>query len=613
MDNKVSRLLDVNFPDPNHSNFNLGRKNTFTCDVGYLVPCYVEEILTSSYKRLDLEALVQCNATVAPVMGSFTIKADAYFIPIRLYHQHLLNNDRSNNFSDDFLFHYFPWLDNTSSAPYRHLTGDDNINNVKNNLVVAPGSLLEYFGMFPAGWNARTWARHNLSGGESEPRINAYPFIGYFDIYRNYYANPYDTDIPMVVDNSGYIFEYDTLNRTKSDDRYVSLTAFDTFINSIKRQSLVAATGAPAPVNVFNVFNNCFQYGVPASGGTQTLLPVPLFEGQRSIGYTADIYGSINGINFGLLRRTYKDDYFNARISTEFVQYLKEQSRVLVQDNYFDITQLRLANRIAKYVDKLGFSDSRFGSWLKAHFGTKLNDKANIPQFLGSISSTLNFQDIISNAQTGSGDAITSNEALGSRAGLGSSYMKNDGAFVEFRSVEPGYLVVLFSIVPNVSYFQGIRKMFLKTRFADIYTPEFDAVGYQDLQTIEMSAIGAQPYSSESIGGTFTVGEYNAVVGKQPSWIEYMCAIDESHGLVTQFSQYGYWALNRPFDLQYFFVPDTITAYGGRAINDFSTYIKPQIFNQIFAVNKQTHNFQVQIRFFDKTAQPMSKQVLPRL
>ena len=189
MNNQVSRLLDVNFPDPNHSNFNLGRKNTFSADVGYLYPIYVEEVLASSYKKLDLEALVQCNATVAPVMGSFTTKVEAYFVPIRLYHQHLLNNDRSNNFADDFELHYFPWLhysDQSSGTVKTNTVSPTDSSRLP--FISSAGSLVEYLGMYPTGFNSCSWTNNGTS-----PRINAYPFIGYFDIFRNYYSNPYDT------------------------------------------------------------------------------------------------------------------------------------------------------------------------------------------------------------------------------------------------------------------------------------------------------------------------------------------------------------------------------------------------------------------------------------
>lgn len=600
MNNQVSKLLNVDFPKPNHSNFNLGRKNVISADVGYLYPVYVEEVLANSYKRLDVEALVQCNATVAPVMSSFTSKLEAFFIPTRIYHQHLLNNDRANNYDDDFPLHYFPWLHYNDRYTLKG-GSDTNISNPR--LYNDCGSLLDYLGMFPSGWNSLSWTNTGKS-----LNVTAYPFIGYFDIFRNYYANPYDEQIPFRVNNDA--FSYVSFSSQARADGNVALSKFDTFVNRVRSSSL-SSSGTPIAVDVFRLFNDLMTYSRLVTSGDNSsqfiTTSVPLFSNGN-----VDYYSN-NGLHFGLLRRTYKDDYFNARISSEFVMYLKEQSKVVVQDGSFDITQLRLANRIAKYVDKLGFSDSRFGTWLKVHFGTRLNDRMDIPQFLGSISSTIVFNDIISNAQTGDSDVITSNEALGSRAGLGSGYIKNKGSFFEFKAVEPGYIIVLFSLVPNVTYSQGIKKMYLRQRFSDIYTPEFDAVGYQDLHTVELSAVGysvnRSQISTSAINGPLQFGNYNTVVGKQPSWLEYMTSIDESHGLVQDFTQYGYWTLNRPFDLNAYFGKGNNNA---PALN-YTTYIQPELFNNIFAVNKLTDNFQVQFRFYDRTSQPMSKQVLPRL
>lgn len=598
MNNQVSKLLDVKFPEPNHSNFNLGRKVTFSADVGYLIPCYVEEVLASSYKRLDLESLIQCNATVAPVMGSFTCKVDAYFVPIRIYHQHLLNNDRSNIFSDDFQFHYFPFLF------HDHTYTDYNGNyHTSSNLFCQATSLLEYLGYFPHGWNSASW-----TGSSSPLRLSAYPFIGYFDIFRNYYANPYDENVPFRVNNA---LQYDDVDSVSPSDGFCKLKYFDIFVNNIRANS-INSSGQPTAVNVFNSFNFFMEFNYKTNDDPASYIcTVPLFS-QQILREDNNYPSTLDASHYGLLRRTYKDDYFNARITPNFVEYLKEQSRVQIQNGTFDITQLRLANRIAKYVDKLGFSDSRFGSWLKAHFGTRLNDRLDIPQFLGSMSTSLVFNDVVSNAQTGNNDVVTSNQALGSRAGLGSGYMKNNGPFVEFKAVEPGYIICLFSIIPNVSYTQGIRKLYLKTRFADIYTPEFDAVGYQDLHTFEMSALGfnLSPGQTSTLP-QINVANWNTVEGKHPAWIEYMTAIDESHGLMQIYGQYGYWVLNRPFDRNAYYSSESDPSRVPQM--DTSTYIYPEYFTNIFAVNRNIDNFQVQMRWYDKTSQPMSKQVLPRL
>lgn len=653
----------MRLPEPKRSNFNLGRVNRFSASPGFVIPTYVEEILPNSYKRLDLEALIQTNATIAPLMGSFKARFDAFFVPLRLYHRHLDLNNVRPSFDDNFDYHYIK-IPTTSNVDFhQELIGNDdslkqlntsltleayhipswhyaqdgtNLDNYDTALSVSPSSLLDYLGILPVGFN------HLFFKGDK--KLNAEPFIAYYDIWRNFYSNPHDRYVPFRCQNSTYppvdggSFNSDLI-QYKLYDSYVPITVFDEFINYINTQSL-SSNGTISSVDVIRAFYNTVRPDTFPSSVSSRSIPFyapPLFSGQLSGIVTNDvtkehqIFDTRDGIHFGLLPKTYNDDYFNSRFLNSFVTYMEESARVVVENNEFTIQQLRLKNRVAKYVDKSIFSDTRFGSWIKAHFGVKTSAKLNIPQFLGSISTNVIFNDIYASAQTGDGD-ITSNQALGSRASLGQGYLSNDGAFIEFKATEPGYLMVMFSLTPYVSYFQGIKKMYLKTSFNDMYKPEYDAVGYQDLQKLELFAVGQHfnsyyPYLPDVDGpigfnAPYDINEYNVSIGKQPAYIEYMSSYDESHGLFTKKYGYGAWVLNRPYssnnyDEQVSYLGsynsyDDIPVYSNPNF-DATTYIRPEEFNGIFSVDKFTDNFQVQVRFYDKTKQPMSKQIMPHL
>lgn len=304
--------------------------------------------------------------------------------------------------------------------------------------------------------------------------LDANPLIGYFDIYRNYYANPHDRRVPYRVQNSN------NLVPLVSEYRYFNLDDLDQFITTISNNSVTNQPGygvSPSSVDVWQTLRATVhddRYSIAIGNSQLTteqrdLVGIPLFANQRLFSGTLSgneaQFDTTNGLNFGLLPRTYKDDYFNSRFMNEFVTYMEQTSAVEVENNMFYITQLRLQNRIAKYIDKSIFSDTRFGSWIKAHFGTKTNAKLNIPQFLGSISSNVVFNDIYATAQTSQNGTITSNEALGSRASLGQGYVKNGkGSFIEFKASEPGYIMIMFSLVPNVNYFRVSVRCTLRVR-----------------------------------------------------------------------------------------------------------------------------------------------------
>lgn len=643
--NKVSSLLNVDIPTPKRSNFNLGRVNRFTADVGYVIPCYVEEVIPNSYKRLDIESLIQTNATIAPLMGSFKVKFDAYFVPLRLYHRHLDLNNTDVDFESDFDFHYIDFGHNASlGASFSGKpTSTDGVT-----FGVAPSSLIDYLGLFPVGLSSKEFSTRLRVQGET--------FIGYYDIWRNYYCNPHDNFVPYRVQN--LVSDTNSSFVGTPEIRYFDYKCLDNFVSYINVNSinsvrltngLDSSSTSPFAIDVFDAFcrfvgdydsRNASNMDASDFTTLTTLYgtSVPLYSYQRNFriigkGNTRnyEVSDTSDGLHFGLLPRTYMDDYFNARFKNEFVSYMEEQSTILVENNQFNIAQLRIANRIAKFVDKSIFSDTRFGSWIKAHFGVKTSQKLNIPQFLGSLTSNIVFNDIYATAQTAQGGSVTDNTALGSRSSLGQGYVSNKGSFIEFKATEPGYIMVMFSIIPYVSYFQGIRKMNLKTSFNDVFKPEFDAIGYQDLQKLEMCAIpngypiGVSPNVTLT---SISVDTYNISMGKQPAWLEYMTAYDESHGLMTKRLQQGSWVLNRPFNPAIY---DGNYISGGKNDDGFytsvsvperfpvseffdpSTYINADYFNNIFAVNKYIDNFQVQVRFYDRTKQPLSKQILPHL
>lgn len=634
--NNVSSLLNISFPEPKQSNFNLGRVNRFSADVGWVIPCYVEEILPNSYKRLDVEALIQTNATVAPLMGSFKVKVDCFFVPLRLYYRHLSLNNINPDFTDNFGLHYIPIPNFDNSVQVDSLSGQNAVpitdtssyavtyykyndlwyeNNQTSSafnqcLQVAPSSLIDYLGILPVGF-------HNFAF-KGFKKLNGNPFIAYFDIWRNYYANPHDINVPMRISNNTYIDDNDQ-RALSYNDTYIPLSVFDDFIRNISTRSLSNAT--PQQLDVLSIFNDTVTRSSPGGmpSNLKFMMNIPLFSGQAVTssyvsGASIPKADTRNGMHFGLLRCTYMDDYFNSRFRNEFVSYMEDKSKVTVQNNQFTISQLRMQNRIAKYVDKSIFSDTRFGSWIKAHFGVKTNNKLDIPQFLGSISSNIIFNDIYSLAQTGNG-GITANQALGSRASLGQGYINNKGSFVEFKATEPGFIMCMFRIIPYVSYFQGIKKMYLKTNFQDMYKPEYDAVGYDDLQTLEMCALSEyfdnfqreRPTSFTPID----INTFNVSLGKHPAYMEYMTSFDEVHGLFAKKFDYGFWTLNRPVNDKFY--NQVSEEFSSFEMLNVSTYVTPEYYNSIFAVDKYTDNFQVQIRFYDKTKQPMSKQILPHL
>ena len=81
----MARLFDAMIQKPKHSNFNMSRANRFTMAPGLLYPFYWKPVMSQDICRWSWSSIVKTFPTVAPVMGSFKLQIDDFFIPYRLY------------------------------------------------------------------------------------------------------------------------------------------------------------------------------------------------------------------------------------------------------------------------------------------------------------------------------------------------------------------------------------------------------------------------------------------------------------------------------------------------------------------------------------------------
>ena len=137
------------------------------------------------------------------------------------------------------------------------------------------------------------------------------------------------------------------------------------------------------------------------------------------------------------------------------------------------------------------------------------------------------------------------------------------GGDVTVKVTEPCYIIGIASITPNVDYSQGNDwdMMQLKT-MDDLHKPQLDGIGYQDLLSNQMHG---RALLSEAIG-------------KQPAWLNYMTAINQTYADFAAGETESYMVLNRIYD-----VDET-----GRIINP-STNISPKDYTYIFATTTDTN------------------------
>jgi len=135
---------------------------------GTLVPFMSEVALPGDSFDIDLDCDVKTLPTVGPLFGSYKVQLDVFQCPVRLYNGKLHMN--MLNIGMDMSQILLPQL--RMYASYDETKGD--------NQQINSSSIYSYLNMRGLG---------RTSGAYITRYFNAIPYLGYWDIYKNYYAN----------------------------------------------------------------------------------------------------------------------------------------------------------------------------------------------------------------------------------------------------------------------------------------------------------------------------------------------------------------------------------------------------------------------------------------
>lgn len=166
---------------------------------GTLVPFMSKVALPGDSWDIDLNCEVLTLPTIGPLFGSFKVQLDIFQVPIRLYNAALHMNKLNIGMEMDKV--YLPRIEVTALNPeYDGYEG----NGLGNNEQINPSALLKYLGLSGIG--------KIKSIGEPELAVkrefNAIPYLAYWEIYKNYYANKQE--------EHGYYIHGNTASLTKT-------------------------------------------------------------------------------------------------------------------------------------------------------------------------------------------------------------------------------------------------------------------------------------------------------------------------------------------------------------------------------------------------------------
>ena len=442
-------------------------KTTFNS--GKLIPVFVDEVLPGDTTRMSINYFARLATPIKPIMDNIYLDWFFFFVPNRLVWEHWQNFCFEQEDPDDSTDYVIPTVTAT--------------NNSENSYV---GSLWDYFGL-PVN------TANNLSG------INALPFRAVYLIWNEWFRDENlqksvkiqkgDTnevlDSSRASDQPSWVFTSETNivpglacpPRGKRHDYFTSALPWTQKGPGVSIGLAGTATLVdPSPVSGYFVQQSNNSLGAAQfskDGGVHEV-----FTGDGSLryqggGYSTSIAGhSINGSGLATV---------TAQPGSSWLS--KSAYADLDSSSIFTINSLRTAFQMQKFYERLARGGSRYTEVLRSFFGVVSPDaRLQRPEFLGSFTKMVNVNPI---AQTSATDDTS---PQGNLSAYGVTASRFHGFTKSF--VEHGYIIGFVCARADLTYQQGINKMWLRSTVYDFYWPTFAHLGEQAIELREIYAQG---------------------------------------------------------------------------------------------------------------------------
>jgi hypothetical protein len=167
------------------------------------------------------------------------------------------------------------------------------------------------------------------------------------------------------------------------------------------------------------------------------------------------------------------------------------------------INQLRQSFQIQRLLERDARGGTRYTEIIRAHFGVISPDaRLQRPEYLGGGSTPIQINPI---AQTSGTNASGTSTPLGNLAAMGTGLATGHGFTQSFT--EHGVIIGLVSVRADLTYQQGLRKMWSRSTRYDFYFPAFAHLGEQAILNKEIYCDGSANDAN--------------VFGYQERWAEY--------------------------------------------------------------------------------------------
>lgn len=481
---------------PRKNAFKLSHNVKLTCEMGQLVPVFVQDVLPSDRFKLSVSNIVRFAPLLAPIMSEVDVFFHFFFVPNRIiwseWETFMTGSKNGRKLADDQV-----------PVPPR-IVFDGNILNsaLKNgqnwandgHAPLTHGSLADYLGF-------QTFKSGVTFNNGSYP-LDELPFRAYYKIWSDWYRdeNLIDDVLPDYIDNSG--------------DR------------------LITNANLTDVENLMQLRRRCwkkdyFTSALPfAQKGDDVLIPgsssdISFKSGQLPTAQYSTQYGAFSGPNVPvdsspvfIRQMPRSSNSGNLAVGPSSEDSLKPNTNIFNIDpkslnDYLQggqategtIRELRRAFAAQRFFERRAVGGTRYIEQNYAFFGVRSSDgRLQRSEYLGGSRNPVVISQVL---QTSEG---TASSPLGTPAG---NAVSAGGKYIFNRSFEEyGWIIGLISIMPKPDYIQGIPKMFLRRDIYDYYWPQFAKIGEQPIENQELYFSPTSNNNDGTFGYTPRYAEY---------------------------------------------------------------------------------------------------------
>lgn len=433
-------------------------KTTF--DVGKLIPIHIDEVLPGDVHNGTLHIFARLNNLLFPLMDNLEVETFFFFVPSRILWTNWVKFMGQQDSPGDSIAYTIPQVVSATGG-------------------FLVGSIYDYFGLPTVG---------QVQAGQ-DVSVNALPFRGYNAIYNQWFRD--ENLVTALATNTGdgpdALANYNIQPRAKKHDYFTSCLPWPlkggvevplpiSGQAVVKTQATANFSGVQEPAHMTRADGS----GLPTSG------PAPIGHGS---GAASEHLMAITGLT-GTPAAGEKY-YFNNLYAD------------LTTATGATINAMRLAVATQQFLEKDARGGTRYTELLKNHFGVEPEDaRLQRPEYIGGGKSTIHTQAIPQTSATGLTGGTTPVGAL-----TGQAVAAGEHRFM-YHATEHGYIIGLVNVCADITYQQGLHKMWQRTTRYDFYWPTFANLGEQAVKMSEIYCTG-NPTNDDTI------------FGYQERWAEY--------------------------------------------------------------------------------------------